>query len=32
MDRMDGIERAFVSVTILSFLVLVAGVTALVMM
>ena len=32
MDRMDGIERAFVSVTVLSFLVLVAGVTAFVML
>ena len=32
MDRMDGIERAFVSVTVLSFLVLVASVTAFVML
>jgi hypothetical protein len=32
MDGMDGIERAFISVTVLSFLVLVAGFTALVIM
>jgi hypothetical protein len=29
MDRMDGIERGFVSVTVLSFLILIASAAAL---
>jgi hypothetical protein len=31
MDRLDGIERAFISVAVLGFLMLVASVTAFVM-